>query len=174
MEPEQATVTRLPGPYGMSPETQRLIEKLKEGKPGDVLTDDELREVCGKNTRVGCEGYANLWSAIRHCDREHGVAWSRVRGAWCIKCLGATELQDEDDASNKSIHRKTKRDLRRLKIATTHTNGMDDAGRTQLNLRIAQKATMLMFSSSQTRKKLDARNITKPLDMNRLLDAWKD
>jgi hypothetical protein len=73
-------------PSGYSPTTGVLADRLKSGKPGDVVTDEELTSVCLKDTRVDGDGYNNLLSAMRYCEKTQGVVWQRVRGENRLEC----------------------------------------------------------------------------------------
>jgi hypothetical protein len=44
--------------------TSLLIEKMRVGRMGDVLSDEELTGVCGHATSVGGAGYGYLQTAL--------------------------------------------------------------------------------------------------------------
>lgn len=158
---------------GMSLFTVKLIERLKDGIPGDEIDDDELR----KTAEVGCQpnqqGYAFLMSAIRYCRRHHGVNWKRIPKGNVIRCLKANETVEEVGRTRKAIFRKSGVALAMLK----NVNGadMDDATRSQFNLQTAQLGGLRVFASQDMTKRMEQKQIEaghKP-DMNKMLEAFK-
>lgn len=102
-------ITKVSVPPNYSLETSMLIKAIQNGKPGDVMTDEELTKVCGKQTAPHGEGYSYLMSAIRHVLREHRILWKRIREKGCIKCLGNEECLMEVRGDLKATGRKARR-----------------------------------------------------------------
>lgn len=152
---------------GMAVETEHLIERLKAGTVGEVVTDEELQAICGRPTGAGQRGYANLQSAIRYVLRRFGIAWGRQAKANCIKCLNASEIVAGSTSKLESQHRTAKREVHKLGVASKIVES--DIERSKINLLAAQHGTIAQMSSSSMTKKLEARNIQSPMDMNLLL-----
>ncbi len=162
-------VTRTSAVPGMRLETVKLIDALKTGKPGDTYTDEQLQQICDKDTRVTGDGYSYLGSAIRHCRNNHGVVWERVKGAGCIKCLNWEEVGESVDGDRRRIHRRAKVSCK--KIATVDLAVVPEAGRVAFLAKAAHVGTLAAISDKGSQKKLEARKVTEPLDLKKLLEA---
>jgi len=164
-------VERIAVPHGLSVTTAKLIEKMKGGKPGDTLTDDELTEACGKNTKVTGDGYSNLQTAIRYCVNNHGIFWQRITGAWMLKCLTASETLMTGSSQLKRISRRARRTVKQLR--TINVAELPNGEAPKFNTLVAQCTSLAMFASTDATKKLEARGLTQPIDMGKLLEAMK-
>lgn len=156
---------------GLRLETLKLIEKLKAGKIGDVLTDGELTELCGKCTRVGGEGYAYLLSAIKYVLREHGLVWRRVTGEDTIKCLDAKEVRSKAAADRQSTSRRGKRTVRQIQAVY---DTADETTRAALNRELSTHGALVAMASNKMQKKLEARNPVAEPNPRALLEALVD
>jgi hypothetical protein len=152
-----------------SVESAKLISKLKGGKPGDVLTDEELAEICGKRTGPNQPGYNYLQTAIKYCERQ-GIVWRRLREAGAIKCLESTEIVVSSRDDMQKTHRATKRIARRL--GAVKPDELDNSGRVQFAAQMSQTMTIVAFSAEKVTKKLEARKTSEPFDVQRLLENW--
>jgi hypothetical protein len=152
----------------MSVESQLLIAKLKGGTTGDELTDDELKEVCGRNTSVGESGYSYLQTAIRYCERRCGVVWRRVVKAGRIRCCSST---DRIELSSNIRDRQRKMSRRALVILSS-ANGTDmtDKERSRALSHMAMHGAMLQFTDQ---KKLASVADEKADDWKKYLTAVK-
>jgi len=157
----------------MSACTMRLIDVLKKGEPGDLLTDEQLSGACGRQTAVGGDGYNNLQTAIRYCKREHGLNWARQVGAGAVKCLNGKEGVVAGRYELGVVRRRSKRAVQTLQNATT-LDDLDDQERSRCNALMSQHATLAIMAQSETTKKLAARNAANPVDPKRLLQAMID
>ena len=156
-------------PANVSIHTARLVAYLSMGKPGDVLTDEQLTERCGKNTRVSGDGYSYLLTAIRYVQRHHELAWFRIRGSNAIKGGNADEILEHSESGVSGIRRRSKKIMTQIGIA--RTGELDDAGMTKANVIAAQVGTMLLMTKRKTCKKLE--NMEKEqLDPSKLLSAF--
>ena len=167
----QATLERVTVPQGHAVETGQLIDLLKGGVPGDIFTDEQMTETCGKDTRPNCAGYNYLRTAIRYCIDHHAVVWARIREAHSIKCLSASERTELGDSRRKHIHRASKRTMSVL--AAVNIGDLDDEERISHHAMVAQMGTIAMFSSTGTQKKLVARKVSEKPDVQRLLEMMK-
>ncbi len=76
------------GTFGvMGPHTARAVERLKAGKPGDLLTRDEMATIIGRGCKTHELGYGNVNTAIRHTERHAGIVWRWDREAQALRCL---------------------------------------------------------------------------------------
>jgi len=152
--------------------TGKLIELLKGGKVGDVLMDERMMEVCGQVTMPNHPGYANLQSAIRYCLREYGMVWGRVWKGNCIKCLNSREVAEAVSGDVRRIHRRARQAVR--KGATVRLGDIADGERGRFLVEMAVAGTIAMETNADTRKKLVGGHVTKPLDLSKLLEAYKE
>lgn len=152
-------------------ETRLLIDRLAKGKPRDIITDEELKTVCGKDCRPGREAYTYLDRAIKHVLTNFQVKWKRIFGAGYIQCLTASEIVGVVQHEMVSIHRRAKRSVKTLKIVDT--TQLDDLQKSSHRAMVAQYATMAMFTRPQTTKAIAARPESKPIDLNRMLEMMR-
>lgn len=155
---------------GMHVCTSQLIDRIKDGKAGDVLTDEELSRLCGRNTCVGGDGYGYLNSAINHVLKQYGIVWKRERGANAIKCLEPEEIISTSEQDRKHIHRVGKRTVRRL--GTVDIEQLPESVRRAHTLHFAQMATVVGLSARNTQKKLEARQTVEPMNINKMIELW--
>jgi hypothetical protein len=160
------------GPATLHLSTVKLIEKMRDGTPGDKLTDEQLTEACGHDTRVGGRGYGYLQSAIKRCENHHGITWKRILGGDCIECLDNSGLMGLAESKRKHLRRVSKRTCRQLATADATQMGKDE--KTEYLASVAQFGTLVQFAGTATTKKLVARNITEALDPARMLEALKE
>lgn len=161
------------GGHGRSLATKRLIELLSDiAKPhGSRLTDEVMSEHCGKDTRPGGDGYGNLGTAIRACEKD-GIMWKREPGAGCIVKCDNERVMDAAGKARKHGKRTAGRALNQLRCADL--NAMTPEGRTEYLAELAVAGTMVVAADNRTMKKLKARNVQSPIDPGRLLEAFKD
>lgn len=151
--------------------TSQLVAAMKTGKSTDVLTDEQLTEISGKNCRPGGDGYGYLQSAIRICERDYGVVWQRVRGADCIKCQTAEGVVEMSKAGIKSTYKRMRRSVRQL--GTVSVGELSDDSRQAYYTQLCHAGTLANCASSSFRKKLAQRNISVPIEPLKLLEAMK-
>ncbi len=164
--------THAVGPATLHLATVKLIEKMRDGQPGDTFTDEELTEASNYDTRVGGKGYGYLQSAIRRCENQHGITWKRVLGGNCIRCLDNEGLMSLADSKRKHLRRVSKRTCRQLATADVTQMGRDE--KTEYLASVAQFGTLAQFAGAATTKKLVARKVTEALDPARMLEALKE
>ena len=153
---------------GVTACTMKLIDRLKDGEPGDTFTDEELTKVGGRETKVGGNGYNNLMSALRYCVR-HGVRWDRVREENRIRCLDDEERLVASHRDTHITHRRANRDLQKLR--TVNPENLPEAKRPDFNALVAQQGTIAAFSSGKTTKRMMAKNVGESFDPKKLLEA---
>lgn len=154
----------------VSPAAAKLIERLKTGKPGDVITDEELRELTKLDCSPSGKGYSCLQTAIRHCERNHGVVWRREAKAGAIKCLDPSEVAEVANGYRRHIGRVSRRAVGVLN--TINPNQLPESERPSVHATLAQLGAITMFAGGDMQKKLVARNIAQPPELGKLLEAF--
>ena len=174
MDNEKTTqLERLQVPPGMSWATAKLIDLLKDGKPGEsVLTDERMTAVCEKSTEVGGNGYGNLGSAIRYCVRNYGLVWQRVVGENCIQCLNDPAKLILVDSRRQHVHRSTNR--AGLELGTISPANLSDEDRTTFHATLAQIGGIKLMSSAGTRKKLIQQGANHKPELAKLLPLFSN
>ena len=158
-------------PHGLTVYTARLIEKLKKGKVGDVIPDEESTDICGRDTSSP-PGYGNLASAIRNVLNNYGIVWQRVRGAGCIKCINSQEIAETVGRNLKSISRRSKKTIKLASFANPEK--VELADRSSLLANIAQLGTIELVSRKETTKKLAIRGVKQEITLNKLLESFQE
>jgi hypothetical protein len=161
-ELRQITIT-----HGCGVHTSKAIELLKTGKPGDTLTDEQVSAHVGKNCGVGKAGYGNLVTAMNRVLKDHGVLWVRVRGARALKCCKWDEKHESAGGDMKRAYRAAKKGAR--KVAAILLDDVPAEKRSEILALGAQLGTIAQFSRGSSTKALEARHVTKPLDMTETL-----
>lgn len=151
--------------------TRALIQKLREGKPGDVLADAELSEVCGQDTGVHGPAYGYLQSAIRWCLNNHQIVWERQRGMKCIKCVEHAERMAVSDGLVRRSHKMIHRGKRVL--ATVDMNVLDDGQKRDLLVRQAHVGTLDQFTRGSVLKRLADAGASVAVKFDKMLEHMK-
>lgn len=149
-----------------------LVEALKDGKPGEVKTDEELTKICGRDTRPQKPGYASLGSAIRYLIKHHGIRWRRIPKANAIHVCNASELESESGSDLDSIRRKTRRT--KEKIAIIKRDELNDEQKQRLFAREAQIGVIELASDRGTTKKLEVRSNHAVPNLEGVLSLFKE
>lgn len=156
-------------PPTMALATTQLIEHMKSGKVSDQLTDEELTRCCARDCRPGGNGYGYLQTAIRRCRDDYGVVWYRVTGAGYIECVTPETIRAKSRARRGTMRRACRRTLREL--GTVDLAALPDTERSEHLLELAQTGTIARMTEPTTTKKLAARNVQKPIETGKLLEA---
>lgn len=138
-----ATITSIArSPHGYAPETGILIERLSTGNPGDIVTDEELSRMIGRDTRPDGDGYTYLLSAIRYVCRNHGVVWSRRRGEHLLVC--------QDSAGALTLAQSGVQHIRRAAIRSLDVLATVKHNELTAEQRVAHRATLLQIGAIRT------------------------
>lgn len=162
-------VKRIPVQPGYGPTTSKLIDKLRNGQPGDKVFDTEL-EADGLKCTPNADDYENLCTAIKFL-RGEGIVWVRVRGAGYLQCLKPNERLDLANCYRRSISRKAKATMSVL--ASIDRDEVDEHRRRELDARKAQTATLVMFSDSSITKALQHKNTDAKVDREKVLGLFQ-
>jgi hypothetical protein len=150
--------------------TKQLIDMMKTGKQGDILTTQELKKACGRNVNSGGDGYNNLASAIRHCINNYSLVWKWVRGLDGIRCLGPIEIVSVSESDRKSIAKRAKRSCR--KLATIDDGKLADGEKVTVNTQRAFMGSLAMFASPSTSKAFEGNKILHVLPPKSILEVF--
>ena len=148
-----------------------LVERLKIGKPGDTVTDEELSEICGRDTQNGGKGYQSLRTAINYVSQHYQVIWSRVYGGHQLKCMDSDERVALTRSGLKSIKRKATRTANI--VASIDTSKLEPDQAKETNALAAQLGCITLFASTSTTKKLETIETPKVITLNDVIGAFK-
>lgn len=132
--------------------TQRAIDCLKVGEPGDEIKDDEMSLLVGRDCSTNGDGAPNVRTAIRHVRIEHRVWWERVRGEKLWRCLDEPERVDSQKRGVRLMARRARRYAR--ESCAISPEKLDAASKVDFLLNQIQFGLMLTGGGSQMRKRL--------------------
>lgn len=150
-------VKRFQAVPGFTAATLKLIERLKDGKIGDELTDTQLASVAGEVVKVGSKGYCHLLSAIRYTTRNHRVLWQRVPKAGAIRCLNSVETIAAGESHYRRAGREAKRGITKLK--TLQLDQLQNGERTTFLTTMAQLGVIAGFGSKGAADRIDRKKL---------------
>ncbi len=161
-------IKRVLVPRGHSLTTAKLIEILEKGAVGDVLTDEKLSGMAGKDCSVKGKGYPSLMSAIRWCISQHAIHWQRIAGSHAIKCVTSVETVE---AVESNIHQVKRRMHRTLKLSRcVKLPELKTEDRTKFLAMVAQAGTIEQFAGGAATKALASRNVKDAIDFGKTLE----
>jgi len=137
---------------GMSLFTSRAVDILKAGKEGDSIDRDQMGKHIGRLCEPGDKGYANVLSAIRKVEREHGIVWRWDRTAMAWRCLNDTQKVSETSNGIAKSRRVAHRALRVASGVNTSKLTQDELKQHSRNVALA--GIMEMAGRGDTQKKL--------------------
>jgi len=170
MRPEEPK--RFVVPFNYSPITAHLISALKDGKPGDELTDADLAEVCGHPTAPGQAGYSYLATAIKYCRRYEGVVWQRIRGEGTLRCLNGVEKRGYTKGGRDRIRRQARRNSEVNGTIDRERDFETEEQRRAYDADVVLDATMTLFADRRLGKKLEQRQLVGKVDHTKLLTLF--
>lgn len=150
--------------------TSKLIVKLCSGRVGDIITDDELEECCGRKTSCGNNGYGLLQTAIKRALNDKNIVWMRIRGENKIKCINSEEISEVIKTEMKTINRRAKRTVK--KSTAINMSDITDDKKAEILAYQAQMGTIYLMSKTSAQKRLQEAKIEKPLDMTNMLSMF--
>lgn len=149
---------------GMSIYTSRAIDRLKNGKPGDAISREEMSKQIGRGCEPRTNGYGNVCHAINHVESHFGVVWkwSRNEHAWI--CLDEAGKANEAKSRGDSGARRIRRGLR--VAATVDRSKLSDADRGQFDRTVIQLEMSRMMTSAPMAKRLEQSSAIKAQDFD--------
>lgn len=152
--------------------TCQIIERLKDGTPGDTITDEDMLAVTGgKATDPDGPAYQNVLNAIDYVRTHFGRTWKRVPKTNAIKCLEPSEIVAVGRTGLRLVRRTARRATRSL--ASIDVNALESGERTEAAALAAQLGTLVVFADAGTTKKLETRSVNSVPDPSRVLELWK-
>jgi len=149
--------------------TSKLIERLKAGNTGDIITDFELTGICGKDTRSGKAGYNALCRAIHHTLKHYGICWQRVRKENLIKCSNNAEKMQAAQSCVHSAGKSTKKSLEYS--STVDIDTLTPEQRSQFLVTTAQAGMIHHLTTRKVQKKMLSQKMYEPVSPEKLLAA---
>lgn len=140
------------------PASAAAIELFKQGKPGDVLTPEEISEAIGElfiRPSATPRAYSHLQSAIEYVERNHLIVWEWERDSVVYRCLGDAEKTGTLPRYMLGIRRKAKRLITRSK--TVDVSRLTDDQRRDHSLMQALGGMLATAAGGSFRKQLAAR-----------------
>lgn len=138
----------------------KVVERIKNGKPGDFISYAELSDLIGVSAQEG-SGYQSTYRARQYVIREFGVVWHPSYDHKGLKCLTPKEITILGEKDRKKINRAAGKGLRRLNTVD-HTKLPQDQMlkhvATVTHLRLIQQV-----SARRKRDKLEAACTNKPM-----------
>lgn len=144
-----------------------LAAKLKEGKPGDSLTDTELSIIAGVVVGPDTSGGRYLLGAMRDVERA-GVVWQRVKSENKIVCQSGQEVLHRTLNDVKLIGRRARRSS--LRISSVDVNCLSPAEKPAAYGVSAAIGAIALISKPETSRRMIKNANGGPLEIG---DAMK-
>lgn len=138
------------GIQAKSADTLIIENRLRETKPGDIVTYDELSKLLGRDVRAFCQ--ANVRTA-RHTLEAESIFFDCVRSEG-LKRLTSNEAAFASDSHRERISSAARRGLRHLRYVP-FDELEDEAKRKHLTMS-AQFGAIQLFGSSKATKKIES------------------
>lgn len=148
----ETTQKEVPHISNRHPITSALINALKDGKPGDELTEEQLKDACGFPVNIGSHHYGKLLSAIRYCINNHGRVWERQYNQHKIRCMNGEEVVVNSSRDTTAIRRRANR--AKKKLYTVKLPDLTPEMQKQHVTAVAQLSAIHMFSGKKAHDNL--------------------
>ncbi len=136
--------------------TSRAVDALKEGKPGDLISRDDMAKIIGRDCDSGSNGYGNVRSAADHVRATFGVVWNWDKSAQAWRCLNDIEKSELSISGVKKARRTIGKSLK--VAALVNEDALSDDQKKEHRLNCVVAGTMQLFGKPEFRKKLSAAN----------------
>jgi hypothetical protein len=147
-------------------ETRRILERLKAGQRGDVITQEEMTEVAGMECWLAkSRGSRYVYSAIRICLIEHNILWIRNADTGQYECASQEQAIKAASEHNGRARRQAKKCLN--KLATVRSDEMTAEQRTTHSLQAMLAGAIERVTSKKAQTILSGRKIDQ-LDVAQL------
>jgi hypothetical protein len=127
-----------------------FINLLKEGSPGDEVTDLELSELLGSKKNItgpGQKFYQTLLGAQRYVVRAYGVVWYRVRKEYCLRCGNSEEIVAKAGSARRRASKISSRAVEEL--STVDRDGLGDKEKDEYNALSFQHNALSCFATTE-------------------------
>jgi len=155
---------------GMCRPTSLAVDVLKEGKPGDTKTREELAAIIGRNVEHGSLGYGNVLSAIRHVERCHGIVWRWDATSKLYRCLTSSQAVVDAQQSLKRSGKFAKKAL--LTNSTVRIEELSTEELAQYRATSIQAELSKLSATGDIHKRLLPLKEVKPVDANKLMSLF--
>ena len=149
----------------------RAREAMLTGKPGDLITLNQMSQIVGRNCHSGFTGYGNVQSAIRNLLRTTGAVWRWSKELQGWKCLEPNETASYSSETMGAARRRARKAIKigmvcdRAKLNSDQLRGLD--------LTLAQASLMDVAGGASVRKKLDQLPAIGSVDAGKVLDLFR-
>lgn len=150
--PDAVNVQHGPFPGVLGPHTFAAVQRLKDGKPGDSFTPEEMEQIIGKECGPQTPGYGNVYSAIKRVEAEYNVIWRWVSSEKAWRCLNDSERQTEVRGRIKRSARHARRTMR-IGMGTDRSK-LTPEQTAELNIDIARAGMIQLCGSASFRNRL--------------------
>ena len=133
------------------PVSIRLKTELEKGKPGDILSDSQLKEIAGLDVGTKSRHCGYLYTAIRHLE-PLGIKWKRDPGQSRIRCLNDLEKTENCYSAIKHIGKTARKSARVM--ATVKPDNIPAEKRGFATAVSAQLGAVALLSKSTATTKL--------------------
>lgn len=139
-------------------ETRRILDRLKTGKRGDVITQAEMDEIAGMECWLSkSRGSRYVSSAIRICLIEHNVLWIRNADTGQYECASQEQAIKAASEHTSRARRQAKKCLN--KLATVRSDEMTAEQRTTHSLQAMLAGAIERVTSKKSQTILTGRKI---------------
>lgn len=139
-------------------ETRRILDRLKEGKRGDVITAAEMAEVAGMECWSSkSRGSRYVYSAIRICLDESCILWIRNADTGQYECASQEQAIKAASEHTGRARRQAKKCLN--KLATVRSDEMTAEQRTTHSLQAMLAGAIERLTSKKSQAILSGRKI---------------
>lgn len=158
---------RIAVPPNYSLQTGMLIAFLKDHQ--GPVSDNDLTEACGRDTRPHGNGYSCLATAIKYLKREHAVCWVRMRGENKLVRADNERIDVLCLSRRRRANRTGKQAL--LELNCVNTSEMDFVARQQYIANVAYFGSIEILTRAVAQKKICAENVIRPVELPALIEA---
>ena len=158
---------------GMCFQTSKAIDRLKEGKPGDLVSRDEMEAVIGRKCDAESLGYGNVQSAIRYVERTAGIVWRWDKESQAWRCLTPSQAAADAGLSLKRSGRWAKKS--QLTASTIKVEELQEEERLAYRATCVQAELVRLTVTGAINKRLSALaqdKVVEPVDAKKLLSLF--
>lgn len=152
-------------------ETQLLINRLKDGKPGDKVTDEEIVALIKMPLGLGTKGSGRVNSAVNYVLSHFNINWKRIRGAKLLECLDSSGTLNEMRSRNDRQRHAAKKTVQKAK--TISYDKLSPEERNQAYAISVQAAMTEKLLTNDSLNYLAHREVREPLKIGQVLSLFE-